>query len=173
MEQATTRLPEAIRPKAEEICKLTDAFCAQHLDAEYADLCRKLVQKLARKRPSPLGRGEARIWAGGAVYVVGRQNFLFDPSQRPHLRGDQLSQLLGVAPSTLAAKARLICDILKITPLTLEFSRREMIEQNPMAWMISVNGFLVDARTAPPEIQAEALRLGLIPELPGPPTQKA
>jgi hypothetical protein len=166
-------VPEAIRPKAEEIIKLTDAFCTQHLDGEYSDLCRKLDLKLARKRPSPLARGEARIWAGGAIYVVGRQNFLFDPSQRPHLRSDQLSQLLGVPPSTLANKAKLICDNLKISPLTLEFSRREMIEQNPIAWMISVNGFLIDARTAPPEIQAEARRLGLIPDLALPSAQNA
>ncbi|MBI3855903.1 MAG: hypothetical protein HY293_09465 [Planctomycetes bacterium] len=87
------------------------------------------------------------------------------------MRSDQLSQLLGVPPSALSNKAKLICDILKVSPLTLEFSRREMIEQNPMAWMISVNGFLVDARTAPPEIQAGARRLGLIPDLPLPPAQ--
>ena len=32
--------------------------------------------------------------------------------------------------------------------------------------MISVNGFIVDARTMPPEVQAEAPRRGLISELP-------
>jgi hypothetical protein len=39
---------------------------------------------------------------------------------------------------------------------------------NPMAWMISVDGFIVDARTMPPDVQAEARRRGLIPDLPGP-----
>jgi hypothetical protein len=34
--------------------------------------------------------------------------------------------------------------------------------------MISVDGFIVDARRMPPEIQAEARRRGLIPDLPGP-----
>ena len=34
--------------------------------------------------------------------------------------------------------------------------------------MISVDGFIVDARKMPPEIQAEARRRGLIPELPEP-----
>jgi hypothetical protein len=34
-----------------------------------------------------------------------------------------------------------------------------------MAWMISVDGFVVDARTMPPEVQAEARRRGLIPDL--------
>jgi hypothetical protein len=41
-----------------------------------------------------------------------------------------------------------------------------MIDQNLMAWMISVNGFLLDARQAPAEIQAEAYRRGLIPYIP-------
>jgi hypothetical protein len=36
-----------------------------------------------------------------------------------------------------------------------------------MAWMISVDGFIVDARTMSPEVQAEARRRGLIPALPG------
>jgi hypothetical protein len=38
--------------------------------------------------------------------------------------------------------------------------------QNPMAWMIQVNGFLVDARWVNREIQEEALRQGLIPFIP-------
>jgi hypothetical protein len=36
-----------------------------------------------------------------------------------------------------------------------------------MAWMIMVDGFMMDARTAPREIQKEAYRKGLIPYIPG------
>jgi len=60
------RVPKALRPRFDEICALTDRFCAERLDAEYAELCRKLVAKLARKRPSPLERGDPRIWAAAA-----------------------------------------------------------------------------------------------------------
>ncbi len=42
---------------------MTDAVCLEHLDIEYADLCRRVVGKLGRKRPSPLLRGDLRIWA--------------------------------------------------------------------------------------------------------------
>ena len=41
------RVPEALRPLVEEIIAFTDAFCAEHLDAEYGELCRKVVAKLA------------------------------------------------------------------------------------------------------------------------------
>jgi hypothetical protein len=50
-----------------------------------------LVARLARKRPSPLVRGDARIWAAGAIYAVGQVNFLFDRAQDPHSTADQLA----------------------------------------------------------------------------------
>lgn len=165
---ASLRIPEALRHDAEEVFKLTDPFCAEHLDAEYGQLCRKLVAKLARKRPSPLVRGELRIWAGAVIYTVGSINFLFDQTQRPHMTGDQLSYHTGIPKSTLANKAKLIRDLLRLSPFEPDLCRRELLERHPMAWMISVNGFIVDARTMPPEIQEEARRRGLIPELPAP-----
>jgi len=50
------------RAAADEIIAASDRICAEQLDAEYAELCRKLIGKLARKRPSPLVRGEPRVW---------------------------------------------------------------------------------------------------------------
>ncbi len=67
--------------------------------------------------------------------------------------------------STLTNKARLIRDVLGLGVFEPELCRREILESHPMAWMISVNGLIVDARTMPPEIQAEARRRGLIPDL--------
>ncbi len=158
-------LPEAIRGQAEAVLVLVDAFCERHLDAEYMQLCRRLIEKLARKRPSPLARGEAKIWAGGAIYVVGRQNFLFDPSIRPHMTVDQISHGIGVPKSTLANKAALICKVLGITRLTYDYHRRDMLARDPLPWMIEVNGLLMDARRAPPEVQAELRRRGIIPDV--------
>ncbi len=159
------RVPNHLRNDVEEIFASTDPFCAAHLDAEYGQIVRKVVAKLARKRPSPLGRGDLRIWAGAAIYAVGTVNFLFDRTQHPHMTGDQLSELTGVPKSTLANKAKIIRDLLHIGQMDPEFCRRALIERHPLAWMISVDGFLVDARKLPPEIQAEARRRGLIPDL--------
>jgi len=158
-------LPKEIRAQAEAVLSLVDAFCERHLDAEYKELCRKLIEKLARKRPSPLARGEARIWAGGAIYVVGRQNFLFDPSMRPHMTVERISEGIGVPKSTLGNKASLICKTLRITRMTYDYHRREMLARDPLPWMIEVNGFLMDARKAPPDVQAELRRRGIIPDV--------
>ena len=51
-------VPHAVRPSADEVVAVTDAVCRAHLDIEYADLCRTVVGKLGRKRPSPLTRGD-------------------------------------------------------------------------------------------------------------------
>jgi hypothetical protein len=40
------------------------------------------------------------------------------------------------------------------------------MDENPMAWMIQVNGLIVDARQTPREIQEEAFRRGPIPYIP-------
>jgi len=56
---------------AEEIAGITDRLCAEHLDAEYGALCRKAITRLARKRPSPLSRGEPRTWTAGVIYAIG------------------------------------------------------------------------------------------------------
>jgi len=93
------RVPKTMQSKFEAIAKLTDAFCKEHLSDEYANLCRKLAAKLCRKRPSPLARGKLQIWACAMVYTLGRVNFLFDPSQTPHMRADQICQIFGVSQS--------------------------------------------------------------------------
>jgi hypothetical protein len=41
-----------------------------------------------------------------------------------------------------------------------------MIDNSPMAWIIMVNGFAVDIRTMPFEIQEQAFQKGLIPYIP-------
>ena len=46
------------------------------------------------------------------------------------------------------------------------------LDDNLLAWLITVDGFPMDVRYAPREVQEEALRLGLIPYLPQPPTQQ-
>lgn len=157
---------EAKEKAVAEITRLVDAFCRKHLNAEYADLCRRLTEKLARKRPSPLLKGKPQTWACGIVRTIGWVNFLDDKTQKPHMKLTAIDKAFGVGESTGQGKSMLIRKMLKITPADPEWSLRSRIEHNPMAWMIRVNGFLVDARFLRREIQEEALRKGLIPYIP-------
>lgn len=161
-------VPQAVRPYADQVVAVTDTVCREHLDAEYADLCRAVVGKLGRKRPSPLARGDLRIWAAGVVYAVGQLNFLFDAAQTPYATADQLSEWLGVKKTTMANKARLIRDTLKLSHFDGEFMRRDLVDASPLIWLLEVDGLLVDIRRAPVHLQVQAFELGLIPYVPGP-----
>jgi len=76
-------VPNAIKPSYDEIVAVTDVFCDEHLNAEYAQLCRQMAARLARKRPSPLQTGRVNTWAAGIVHAVGTVNSLFDKTQEP------------------------------------------------------------------------------------------
>lgn len=148
------------------IVGLVEQFCRERLNEEYAGLCRKLAEKLARKRPSPLVSGKPQTWASGIVRTIGWVNYLDDRSQTPHLKLTAIDKAFGVGESTGQGKSMLIRRTLKIRPMDPEWSLRSRIERNPTAWMIQVNGFLVDVRFLKREIQEEAIRKGLIPYIP-------
>ena len=154
-----------MRDRAQEVLNITDCACHEHLDDEYAQIARLLVTRLARKRLSPLARGDVRIWAAGVLYAVGQINFLFDPTQTPHLTAKQLAERLGVVQTTMANKAGLINRTLDIGMFEPDLTREAMLVQHPMAWIVEVDGLLIDARTLPPELQDEARRRGLIPDV--------
>jgi hypothetical protein len=151
---------------AKVIVGMIDQFCRENLNEEYADLCRRLTEKLARKRPTPLVGGKPNTWACGIVRTIGWVNFLDDRSQKPHMKLTAIDKAFGVGESTGQGKSMLIRKMLKIRPMDPAWSLRSRMDQNPMAWMIQVNGFLVDARFLKREIQEEALRKGLIPYIP-------
>jgi hypothetical protein len=159
-------VPKALRPVAEAIVGITDEVCLAILDEEYADLARRAVAKLARKRPSPLAAGRRATWAAGVVYSLGQANFLFDPASQPCVTADQLSEAFGVAKSTMGSKARQVRDLLRISPFSPEFQRADIAAQNPLIWIIEVNGLAVDARHVPLGIQVEAFERGFIPYVP-------
>ena len=150
----------------EDVAVLVNAFCRDHLNEEYTDLCRRLTEKLARKRPSPLVSGRPNTWACGIVRTIGWVNFLDDRSQTPHMKLTAIDKAFGVGESTGQGKSMLIRKMFKIRPMDPAWSLRSRIDQNPLVWMIKVNGFLVDARFLKREFQEEALRKGLIPYIP-------
>lgn len=160
-------VPQQLRPLFEDVVSRTDAFCLEHLTDEYAQMCRQLAAALCRKSPTPLARGQVESWACAVVYTIGSVNFLFDKSQTPHMSAGELCERFGVNKSTTSAKTRKIFDALDIGPYDPRWCLPSKLDDNPLAWLIEVDGLIVDARSAPRPIQEEAFRLGLIPHLPG------
>ena len=164
--RAAERVPLPLGPHVAAIVAHTDAFAAAHLDAEYAALGRRMTTELARLRPSPLARGEARTWAAAILHAVGWVNFLADPSQRPHLPTAELARRTGVGQSTLAAYLRTIRAALDLVRFDPAWTRPSQLADNPLVWMVEVDGIVLDVRDASRELQEAALRAGAIPFLP-------
>ncbi len=159
-------VPGVSEPAYSAIVNLTDGVCQKYLNSEYATLARQLAATLARKRPSPILRGKPEIWACGILYALGTVNFLFDKTQTPHIRADELCAVFGISKSSGENKARLIRDLLKMYPLDPNWCVPGNLEQNPLVWTLQVNGMMVDIRHMPREVQAIAYEKGLIPYIP-------
>ena len=98
--KATSKGSGEVGPVLELIVAMTDQFCREKLNEEYAVLCRRLAEKLARKRPSPLLGGKPETWACGIIRTIGWVNFLDDSSNKPHMKLTAIDKAFGVGEST-------------------------------------------------------------------------
>lgn len=126
-----------------QLTELTAACCRRHADAEYEQLCKKLIHKMARKRVAPFLSGRVEIWAAAILYALGSINFLFDKSFLPHATPDTLCNYFQVSKRTVAQKAKLIRDMFKLEYFDPEFSTERMAKNNPFARLTMAGGFLV------------------------------
>ena len=115
-------VPKAMQEKYDEIAALIEPFCKEKLNEEYQTVCLYALEKLCRKRPSPLNAGRVNTWAAGIVYAVGQVNFNFDKSLPVHVdRAEELSEPFGISKSTAASKAAEIRKMLNMERFGAEY----------------------------------------------------
>ena len=158
-------VPEAYAARFADLVRLTDAFCDARLNDEYKELCREMAVAICQKG-SPVLKGKAEGWAAGIVYALGRVNFLDDPSQMPHMKSPGIAKGFGVSMATMQAKTKVIREGLDLMPFHPDWTLPSRMDDNPLVWMLEVNGFLMDIRVAPREAQVVAYEKGLIPFIP-------
>ena len=163
MDEWMNRVPMELRERLFEVVDLTDDFCKKHLNEEYAEMCRRLTVALARKRSSPLARGRAEVWACGIVRTIGWANVLDDPKSSPYMKLIDIDPEFGVANSTGQGKSMAIKRMFGIGRLNPDWTLPSRLGDNPVVWMVEVNGMLVDIRQESRETQEEAFQEGLIP----------
>jgi len=164
-EGTPTKIYDESWKAADKIVELTNAFCLNHLNEDYRELCEVMIAALL-DIDVPLEKGRPAGWASGVVYALGRVNFLQDPDQSPHMSSAQIADGFGVSQQTMQSKSRIIRDELDLVPFHPDWCTPEMLEHNPLVWMLEVDGLIVDIRSAPRETKEEAYRLGLIPYIP-------
>lgn len=158
-------VPERRRDLFLELAKGTDAICDAYLDEEYRELCRQMAASIVHRVRLKL-KGRVSSWVAGIVHAVGWVNFLTDRTQPLHMTNNELAKRCGVSKATMCDKSRRIRKYLKIGPLDVTYCRRDRQRDNPLVWMFEVNGFIVDLRSAPRELQELAFEQGLIPFIP-------
>lgn len=80
-----------------------------------------------------------------------------------HLQPFRVSSQTG---QTGQAHSKKIRDLLKIGMFDPKWTLPSQLDNSPMAWMLEVDGFILDIRTLPLAIQVEACARGLIPYVP-------
>ena len=166
LSELTAGMPKSGLKRFEELVGATDAFCGAHLNAEYKELCREMAAALCRKRKCPVHDGKSVGWAAGIVYALGQINFLMDRSQNPHMKSAEIAEGFGISQATMLAKAKVIREKLGLIQMDPRWCLTSMLDDNPLVWMLEVNGFIRDIRTAPREAQVVAYENGLIPYIP-------
>ena len=159
-------VPKDMQARFEEITQFTDAFCRTYLNEEFAQLCWELTATLCRKRPSPLLRGKATVWACGNIHAASHRQLSLRLLADPHIAASKIWEYFELSSSTMQAKSEQIRDLLGMYPMDPDWSTPAMVDQNPLIWMLEVNGLLIDMRHATREIQEAAFRQGLIPYIP-------
>ena len=93
-------------------------------------------------------------------------NFGFDKSQKPSTCAKDLCTYFKQGQSTISSKSQEIRQLLKMSQWDHNWILPSRVADSPLLWMISPNGFIVDARELPRHIQEEAVEKGIIPYLP-------
>lgn len=162
----STSVPKGWEDFYRHMTEMTDSFCRQHLNEEYAGLARSAIAALCRKRPSPLQSGKPETWACAVLYALGQVNYLYDKSNTPNMSMQDLCARFGIAASTGGNKAKQVRDALRIRPWDHRWTLPSVIEKTEMIWMVEVDGLINDVRNLPLTVQEEAFRKGIIPYVP-------
>lgn len=160
------KVPENVQIPFTAVCNILANLCKTKLNEEYLQASIKLTAKIARKRPSPLLTGNANTWAAGVVHAIGLVNFLFDKSQTPHMTAAELCEWFALGQSTVSAKSKAIRDMFNMSQLDSKWCLPSKLEQHPTAWLVAIDGYIMDIRQADPEIHLAAYQAGVIPYLP-------
>ncbi len=83
----------------------------------------------------------------------------------PYVAVNALYEVFDVATSTAANRSRQIRGVLHMNPWDYRWLLLARLQDSPFIWMITVDGFIIDVRTASRNIQLLALEKGLIPFL--------
>jgi hypothetical protein len=67
----------------------------------------------------------------------------------------------------MLSKSKVLREGLDLMPFDPTFTLPSRLDDNPLVWMVElINGFIIDIRHAPRELQVQAYEAGMIPYVP-------
>ena len=115
--------------KAEgKILGMIKDFGKKYLDAIHTELALTLCKKITETPELSLSRGRPEIWASSIIYTICQINFLFDPTQEPHISKDEIFNFFNTKKSTVSSKALTIRRAFDLTHGDYEFCNQKIKE---------------------------------------------
>jgi hypothetical protein len=110
-----------MRETRERMASVIVSFCHEKMRCDdtvrddFIALCLTLVDKMCRKRPSPLERGKLPIWISAVIHAVGTMNFMFDHAQDIYVSPRELAAYFDSAASSVTTRSKVVRDMFKMT----------------------------------------------------------
>ncbi len=160
-------IPATARPAYDAIVGLTDAFCLAHLNESTRSRAGIWPGHWPASDRHRCPAASPRSGPAGSSARSAGSTSSTSAAAQPHLKLTAIDKAFGVAESTGQGKSKAIRTMMKIRQFDPRWTLPSRMDENPRAWMIDINDFVVDARHLQREFQEEAMRKGLIPYIPG------
>ena len=152
------KIPKAMAEKFAAITRATDAFSPQRLNEEYRKVIHRLLAPLAKKLPSSLVRGKENVCAAAALHAVGRSIVWMRLSQHPTAGPKPSTNSSGPAKAPGRTSPRRFAIFSRWDPWRQTWTLPSRLADNPLVWMIQVNGLIIDISGMPIELSRRPLR---------------
>lgn len=124
-------LPTQTKPMLATVIEMTDSFCKEYLNEEYAEICRQLATTLHKRHPSFFVREKLQRLACGIVRTIGWVNFLYDPNQEPHLELAIIDKTFGTSRCEAQSEFKTIQETLNIRHFEPKWTLPSQMGDNP------------------------------------------
>lgn len=164
LDEYAAEVPEELQSRFHQITAVMDRFCDKQLDAEFRDVCRRILACYCQPSTN-IDRGKPESWAAGVVYEAGQVNFLSDPSFKPHCKSEEIAKGCGVSVATMQSKGRDIRESLQLMQFDPMFTVPSRLQDNPLAWLMELpNGMIVSLKDLPDEFRQKLGAAGMLPD---------
>ena len=167
LKNVISEIPAQIKNNFLNVAEMIDLFYNKNLNDEYYNLALKLTTKLAKENPSDLIDCDIKTLAAAIINTIAKTH----ESEMLQVSSKNLASWFQTTQTDIDKKTNSICKILNLQFIDQDQSTKSKVSNDydiddRMMWSIAINGFTIDIRNAPLDLQVDAYEHGLIPYIP-------